>query len=173
MRRLSRCSGAPRPFRSTPLRCNANRTSRFNCDDNTLPPDTILANFSTTFDPCFSASGKHLDTASTMIDGIRAAGFVNMHVQEYKVPFGEWTKNPLLKEAGRFNKLQFEEGMEGFCMHILTNFGLPVPWSKEKVDSYVEQFRRELNSGWHVYWVHRRVWAMKPLDGGIDVDMVG
>lgn len=103
------------------LRCNANRASRFNCDDNALPPDSILANFGTTFDPCFSASRKHLHTASVMIHGIKAAGFDDMHVQEYRESFGEWTKNLLLKEAGRFNKLQFEEGVEGFCMHIHPN----------------------------------------------------
>lgn len=47
---------------------------------------------------------------------IEAAGFTNVHERTYKVPIGEWAKNPLLKEAGRFNKMQMKQGMEGYAM---------------------------------------------------------
>lgn len=41
------------------------------------------------------------------------AGFVNIKEKTYKVPLGEWAKNPLLKEAGRFCRAQLLEGLEG------------------------------------------------------------
>lgn len=47
-----------------------------------------------------------------------AAGFANIMEKTYKVPLGEWAQNPLLKEAGRFCRMQLLEGLEGvrnFC----------------------------------------------------------
>lgn len=58
-------------------------------------------------------SGKKIDTEETLRSKIEAAGFTNIHEKVYKVPIGEWTKNPLLKEAGKYEKMQILEGLEG------------------------------------------------------------
>lgn len=63
-------------------------------------------------------AGKKLDTLDTMRARIEAAGFVNIREKVYKVPLGEWTKNPILREAGRFNKRHLEEGIEGYAMYV-------------------------------------------------------
>ena len=63
-------------------------------------------------------AGKRLATAFTMKTKIEAAGFVNVREETYKVPVGEWAKNPLLKEAGKFDKQQLTEGMEGYAMFL-------------------------------------------------------
>ena len=57
--------------------------------------------------------GKSARTWSTMKDSIEAAGFTNAQVQWYKVPLGDWAKNPVFKEAGRLFKKQVLQGMEG------------------------------------------------------------
>ena len=37
-----------------------------------------------------------------------------VHQKNYKIPIGEWAKSPMLKEAGKFNKLQILVGLEGY-----------------------------------------------------------
>lgn len=62
---------------------------------------------------CCKKTGKEIDTEETFKGHIEAAGFTNIHEKVYRVPVGEWTKDPILKEAGKFQKLQILEGLEG------------------------------------------------------------
>ena len=61
---------------------------------------------------------RPLDTVDTMKSGIEAAGFVNVKEKVYKVPMGEWAKNAMLKEVGRFSKISGLAGMEGYAMYV-------------------------------------------------------
>ena len=61
-------------------------------------------------------SGKPFDTASTMKAAIEATGFVNVREKEYKVPIRKWIKNARLKGAGKYNKAQILNGLEGYAV---------------------------------------------------------
>lgn len=41
-------------------------------------------------------SGRRGDIEETFKDSIAAAGFTNVHQKQYKVPIGNWAKNPAL-----------------------------------------------------------------------------
>ena len=100
-----------------------------------------------------------------MRSAIEAAGFINVHEKNQKAPLGEWAKNPLMKEAGKFNKLQMLAGMEGYALFLLTHFGAPTPWSAEEVQVYLAKVRNEIHAGkYHTYFPIRRVWAQKPFE---------
>lgn len=90
--------------------------SSYFCDDGTMPKDAILAGWGQMIIDAGGQSGKHFDTSDTMKAAIEAAGFVNVQEKVYKIPIGEWTKNPLLKEAGKFNKAHILAGIEGYAM---------------------------------------------------------
>ena len=93
--------------------------------------------------------GKNINTFDTFKAEIEAAGFTNVQEKLYKAPFGDWPKNPLIKEVGRYQKKQILDGMEGYVMYVpiffrfcstltlsrfmLTKFGEPEPWSPEEV----------------------------------------
>lgn len=62
--------------------------------------------------------GKPINIIDTIKSSIEAAGFINVQEKWYKVPLGDWAKNPLLKEAGRLCKRQFLDGMEGYTMYV-------------------------------------------------------
>ena len=55
-------------------------------------------------------------------------------------------KNPVLKEAGKFHKLQVMKGLEGYAMQILTSLGEPAPWTAEEVQVYLAKIRKEVNT---------------------------
>lgn len=61
--------------------------------------------------------GKNVNTVDVFKAGIEAAGFTNVHEKVYKVPVGDWAKNPLMKEVGKYHKSQIMEGLEGYIMY--------------------------------------------------------
>lgn len=83
------------------------------CDDKTLNPDGAHLPNGITVGKAFASSGKLADTIDHMRTRIEAAGFIDIQEKTYKIPVGSWAKNRRLKEAGRFNKMQFAAGMEG------------------------------------------------------------
>ena len=52
-----------------------------------------------------------------------------------------WPKDKRLKEIGMYNRLQWEEGIEGWCVFLLTNV---LHWSEEEVRVYLAEMRRAL-----------------------------
>lgn len=92
------------------------------CDDNTLPANSLISGWGPMFVRCCAKTGRHLDTTDTFKSRIEAAGFVNVHEKNYKVPIGEWAKDPVLKEAGKFQKLQLLRGLEGVSCAIFSVF---------------------------------------------------
>lgn len=151
-------------------------------DDGTLPADSVLAKWHTMFFPLCEKAGKPIDTFHHLRPRIEAAGFANVHEKLYKVPIGDWVKDPVLKEAGRFCKAQVLEGMEGYAMcvastptirqqadfdfrFLLTRFGEPTPWTPEEVQVYLAKARQLINNPKiHMYSFRKRVWAQKPFD---------
>lgn len=59
-----------------------------------------------------SKMGKNINTFDTFKGQIQAAGFIDLHEKVYKAPIGDWGKNPLLKESGRYHKEQAMAGLE-------------------------------------------------------------
>lgn len=137
----------------------------FYCDDGTQPADTFVGSWGSTIGTAFAKTGKDVHTEASFKDRITAAGFTNLHEKIYKVPCGDWAKNPLLKEAGKFEKMQVLSRLEGYAMFTLTKFGDPQPWSPDEVLVYVAKVRKEMVSGgFHSYFRMRRIWAQKPFD---------
>lgn len=61
----------------------------------------------------------------------------------------DWPRNPRLKQIGMYNRLQWEEGIEGWSMFLLTNI---LHWKKEEVMVYLAQMRTALrNRSIHAY----------------------
>lgn len=83
------------------------------CDDGTMNPEGELAAWHKVVGGASEAIGKEFDTESHMRARIEAAGFINVHEKVYKCPIGDWAKDPIVKEAGKFNRIQFKEGAEG------------------------------------------------------------
>lgn len=81
---------------------------------------------------------------------IQEAGFVDVVEKKFKWPVGPWSSDPKLKELGRWNLLNWEEGMEGWAMALYTR---QLGWSYEEVQSFLSQIRKALRDRkthvWH------------------------
>lgn len=58
------------------------------------------------------------------------AGFVDIHVQKYRIPMGTWPKDKYYKTLGTWNLMQAEAGFEGSALAVLTRYE---NWKPEEV----------------------------------------
>lgn len=121
---------------------------------------------------------KTFKIAEEMAGMITSAGFVDVVEKRFKWPIGPWSSDPRLKEIGRWNLLNWEEGMEGwviapytrvlgvsefffFISHFLGLFshehqanrrGVYVQWSAADVQEWLAEIRKALRDRKkHVY----------------------
>lgn len=75
---------------------------------------------------CFLEAGDRWGKTFQVIDEGRSklieTGFKDVTTHKFKCPIGGWPKDPLLKEIGRFNRVDIEEGMEGYVMMLFTKY---------------------------------------------------
>lgn len=140
---------------------------RCECDDGSIPPESVLLTWGPRFFAAGRKLGKPLDITKTMRSFIETAGFVDIHEETKKWPIGPWPRDKSLKAAGLVNIQHWLDGMEGYSMYLLTKYGDPTPWSKDEVLVYVAQMRKALkNPRIHAYQRAKRIWAKKPLSDG-------
>lgn len=134
------------------------------CDDESIPEDSVLFTWGPRFFAAGDKLGKSLDITKTMRASIEKAGFVDIHEKVKKWPIGAWPREKSLREAGIVNIQHWLAGMEGYSMYLLTKYGDPVPWTREEVVVYLAQMRKELkNPHFHAYQRAKRIWARKPF----------
>lgn len=108
------------------------------------------------------AFGKTLRIVDEAKDRMIAAGFQNVVEHRFKAPIGPWAKDRHLKELGRYNRLQWEEGIEGWSMMLLTKL---LGWSRVEVEVYLMKMRQGLRDPKiHAYQEHTVVLGRKPSE---------
>ncbi|KAL1974795.1 hypothetical protein VTN31DRAFT_4999 [Thermomyces dupontii] len=69
------------------------------------------------------------------------AGFVNVHVEKFVIPYDVWLKDPHLKKVGTWNQVQAEaSGFEGSVLAVLTR---RKQWTQEEVMLLASQARAD------------------------------
>ncbi|KAK7417722.1 hypothetical protein QQX98_004378 [Neonectria punicea] len=100
------------------------------------------------------------------VPSIRSAGFVDIEEVNYKVPVGQWAKDPKLREVGQFLRSTMENDAEGYTMLLWNQV---MGWGQDEYQVFLMAFRKALrNKSLHGYMKLRYVWARKP-----DVDEAG
>ena len=66
--------------------------------------------------------GRTLRIVDQTKELMEATGFTNVTYRPFKWPIGPWPKDRKLKEIGRYNRANWDEGMEGWLMFLFTNY---------------------------------------------------
>ncbi|KAL2019047.1 hypothetical protein VTK56DRAFT_10151 [Thermocarpiscus australiensis] len=66
--------------------------------------------------------GKSFSIAEDMEGFMKEAGFVNVRRHEFPWPIGPWSKDPNLKTVGAYNRLGWEQGLEGWAVFLFTKY---------------------------------------------------
>ncbi|KAL1633551.1 hypothetical protein SLS58_011035 [Diplodia intermedia] len=110
-------------------------------DDGSVAPDSVFARWGAVSLAAGDAFGKSLRTVDESKQGLVDAGFVDVVERRFKWPIGGWAKEERLREIGEFNRLNWEQGIEGWCMFLLTNY---LGWTKDEVMEYLGNMRSML-----------------------------
>lgn len=110
-------------------------------DDGTVTTESIFAKWGRVSLEAGDAFGKTLRIVDESKQGMVDAGFEDVEEHRYKIPLGGWSKDPKMKELGLYNRMQWEQGLEGWCMFLLTNY---LGWQYEEVQKYIADMRKML-----------------------------
>ncbi|KAI9835863.1 MAG: hypothetical protein M1819_001761 [Sarea resinae] len=113
----------------------------YRSDDGTLLPDSALAEWS---ELCIQAA-HNLDhpytTARMYKRWMKAAGFVNIRQERFKLPTNPWPRDRHYQQLGLYNMQNLLEGAHGFSVAMFTR-GLG--WASSEVEVFLVKVRREL-----------------------------
>ena len=105
--------------------------------------------------------GKSFRIAEDMKTLMEASGFVNVTCHSFRWPIGTWAKDPKLKEIGAYNRLGWEDGIEGWAMFTFTKFlgvspnrscaqelsaDSTIQWRVEEIQVLIAAIRQELRT---------------------------
>jgi len=105
------------------------------------------------------------DASGRYREWMAQAGFVDIEERHYMWPSNGWPKDPYMKELGRWNQVNILDGLEGFCLALLTR-GLG--WRKEEVDIFVAKVSADIKDRRiHGYYPMPVYWGRKPYPGEV------
>lgn len=70
---------------------------------------------------CGDKFGKSFKIAEESKELMEQAGFVNVSRHTFKWPIGTWPMDKKMKEIGAYNRLGWDEGINGWAMFLFTN----------------------------------------------------
>lgn len=129
-------------------------------DDGTVTPDSIFDRWGKISLELGDKFGKSLRTADEAKAGIEAAGFINVVEHRWKLPIGGWPADKRFKELGLYNRINWEQGIEGWSIYLLTTL---MKWSQDEVQVYLALMRQALRDrSIHAYQEVSLVYGQKP-----------
>lgn len=100
----------------------------FKSDDDSIGHDHIMAKWSRIFLEAGEKMGKTFRIADRAKEYLTTAGFVKVVEKKYKMPIGNWSRDPKFKTIGLYNLLYCVQGLEGFALFILSKvMGVSIP----------------------------------------------
>jgi SAM-dependent methyltransferase len=97
-------------------------------DDGTVGPDSFYTIWGQTVIDLGARRGKSFSIWKESKERMERAGFVDLVEEQFIWPMNGWSKDPKLRELGRWNQLRVYDGIEGFMIRILTNDGGVRSW---------------------------------------------
>ncbi|KAL1989516.1 hypothetical protein VTN49DRAFT_6713 [Thermomyces lanuginosus] len=89
----------------------------------------------------FEEAGYEVSPGPKLEQWFIDAGFVNIHMEKFLIPYGAWPKDRHLKKLGAWNQAQAEaNGFEAGALAVLTRYK---QWTKEEVILLASQARAD------------------------------
>ena len=107
------------------------------------------------------AFGKSLGRVDENRRDMVSAGFEGVVEHRFKLPIGPWSTDRRLKEIGMYTRLMWDQGIEGWCMFLFTNY---LGWQREEVLVFVADMRRMIrDKRIHAYMEASVCYGRKPM----------
>lgn len=110
-------------------------------EDGTVSPGSVFDRWAKTSLAAGEKFGKTLDVINLQKQGLIDAGFEQVVEHRFKVPMGGWSRDRKLKELGMYNRLYWEQGLEGWCLYLFTHY---LGWKYEEIQVFIAEMRKTL-----------------------------
>lgn len=107
-------------------------------DDGSVTAGSIFDQWGKNFLEAGDRCGKDFRVHKQVKGYLEGAGFEDVVELIYKWPIGSWSEYPRIKEIGRWNLVQWREGIEGWSLALLTR---ALNWSYPDIQAYLEKMR--------------------------------
>lgn len=92
-------------------------------DDNTLPSHNLVVKWCTLMNEGGLKAGIDIRlTSDTIRVAMEEAGFKKITLMNLKLPIGEWSADPRLRDAGKFGLGAMLHGLQGISLAIFAQF---------------------------------------------------
>ncbi|KDB21827.1 hypothetical protein H109_06217 [Trichophyton interdigitale MR816] len=131
-------------------------------DDGSVGPSHFYTLWGKTVVEAGATFGKSFTIWKESKERLKRAGFVDVVEIEYKWPMNGWSKDPKLRELGRWNQVRLHGGVEGYMLRLLTT---ALRWPYEEAQLFLAQMRTTLRDyKTNAYLPGTIVYARKPTD---------
>jgi hypothetical protein len=89
-------------------------------DDGSVTADGIFGQWGKNLLEAGDKCGKGFRINERVKDCLKVAGFEDLVELTYKLPIGPWNEYPRVREIGRWNLVQWQEGIEDWSLALLT-----------------------------------------------------
>ena len=120
------------------------------CDDGSAPPDSAIAEWARLFTEAGAKAGLNIERAGDFVTPLREAGFTEITGRKFKWPIGPWAKGKLNKTLGQLLLEDLRQGLQGGSLALFTRF---LGWSKEQVELFLVNVRRDLHKQKHHFYM--------------------
>ncbi|KAH6963278.1 S-adenosyl-L-methionine-dependent methyltransferase [Fusarium avenaceum] len=132
----------------------------FRCDDGTIDKEPNLKVYKKLFEEGGKILGNPFFVYDQQVKGFEDAGFEDIETVDYKIPVGDWPKDPKLAEVGKYVRACLENDIEGYTLMMWKDV---LKWPKDEYQIFLMSIRKAIrNPKIHTYMRVRYVYGRKP-----------
>ncbi|KAJ5929626.1 hypothetical protein N7454_006576 [Penicillium verhagenii] len=110
-------------------------------DDGSCPVGSPLFECVKAIDIASNANGKPCNIYPFLKDWMIGAGFEDVQQLIYFLPYSPWPKDPYLKEIGKYQLIQAQQGVEAYSMRLFTDV---LGWGEDVSRIFHAQAKQQL-----------------------------
>ncbi|KAJ5438743.1 uncharacterized protein N7458_009741 [Penicillium daleae] len=130
-------------------------------DDGSLKQNSALMEWQQAINVAGNKSGRELNIYHKLKDWMIAAGFENVSLSVFVLPFSPWPRDPHLKALGKYQAVQLQQAIDSYSLRLHTQV---LGWSPDVAKIHNAMVKQELrDKRLHAYVQTVAVYGRKPL----------
>lgn len=90
-------------------------------DDGSLRPDSALMEWQQAINYAGELSGRELNIYHKLENWMKEAGFEDVSLSVYVLPFSPWPRDPYLKALGKYQAVQLQQAIDSYSLRLYTS----------------------------------------------------